>query len=302
MIPQPNFRVAVDMDGVLVDLMSYFVQEVNARLGTSYTHDDLTSFNIHEALPKVDKHLVAEIMESPGMFGADRQPLEGAINGLQKLNELYDVMIVTSPWHSSRHCEQDKRDWIRKHAPFIKQSQISMMNHKTWIDAHVLIDDKPKTIIDYTMRDKDIIAFAQPWNASLEEDGLGDLRCATWPEVISRVESLAAQDNWNKSSINRLRDAFHETACQKGWWDEDKNDGECIALMHSELSEALEALRQGNPKSDVIPTCSVGEELADTVIRILDYCGARGIDIDTAVRAKAAYNKMRSHKHGGKKF
>ena len=49
-----------------------------------------------------------------------------------------------------------------------------------------------------------------------------------------------------KSAFQIIQSDIHETAKSKGWWDSERNDGELIALMHSELSEALEALRNGN--------------------------------------------------------
>ena len=49
-------------------------------------------------------------------------------------------------------------------------------------------------------------------------------------------------------SFNELATDVHENAVQHGWWEKDRSNGELIALMHSELSEALEALRNGNPK------------------------------------------------------
>ena len=45
----------------------------------------------------------------------------------------------------------------------------------------------------------------------------------------------------------------------------------------------------------------VAVELADCMIRILDYCGHAGIDIEEAIRIKHEYNKTRPYRHGGKK-
>lgn len=95
--------------------------------------------------------------------------------------------------------------------------------------------------------------------------------------------------------ITELVEAAYENAVEHGWWEEGREDGTLIALMHSELSEALEALRKGDE-------ANLAEELADVVIRIMDYCGHRGIDLENAILVKMAINKNRPYKHGGKRF
>lgn len=77
----------------------------------------------------------------------------------------------------------------------------------------------------------------------------------------------------------------------------DFNDPEVptkLCLIHSEVSEALEAYRHDNEEN-------FREEIADTIIRILDLTAGLGYNIDEDVRKKMEVNRGRGYKHGGKR-
>ena len=114
---------------------------------------------------------------------------------------------------------------------------------------------------------------------------------------------LTKWSNMNNEEIKKAFEAvaqdINTTAVAKGWWDRERNDGEMIALIHSELSEALEALRNGNPPDDKIPEYTgVEAEMADVLIRLFDISWARGWRVIDAMLAKMEMNKTREYRHG----
>ena len=100
------------------------------------------------------------------------------------------------------------------------------------------------------------------------------------------------------------------------WWQDlktglpiDRNKGELLCLIHSEISEAMEGERK-NLMDDKLPHRRMAEvELVDALIRIFDYSAAFGYDLQGAYEEKRAYNQTRAdHTHaarlaaGGKAF
>jgi NTP pyrophosphatase (non-canonical NTP hydrolase) len=113
-------------------------------------------------------------------------------------------------------------------------------------------------------------------------------------------------------SIEHVVEYCHGAAKAGGWWRngiENRNKGELLALIHSEISEALEGVRKDKMDEHLLHHKSVTVELADAIIRICDMAGALQLPLGEALAEKLMYNQKREdHKlhhrdgPGGKKF
>ena len=128
------------------------------------------------------------------------------------------------------------------------------------------------------------------------------------------------------AGLNDAAKTIHEDNKRKGFWDNKRETGTLLMLCVSELAEALEADRKNKKaqlnkfvgfsnmgfdkdyntylNEDAIPSFETNikdtfeDEVADTVIRILDLCGAMGIDIERHINLKLKYNRSRERMHG----
>jgi len=99
--------------------------------------------------------------------------------------------------------------------------------------------------------------------------------------------------------LNRLAAECHKA--NETWWKNpatgeriQRNKGELLMLIVSEVAEAMEGERK-NLMDDHLPHRRMAEvELADVLIRVFDYAGAYGYDLDGAVAEKRAYNARRA--------
>ena len=118
-----------------------------------------------------------------------------------------------------------------------------------------------------------------------------DITFKTQEKILFETIPAKIRSHFIETGINDYCEIHHSMMKEKGFHDEPKRFAEYVALMHSELSEALEADRVGNFENRK-------EELADVCLRIFDFCGLMGIDLESEIEKKMEYNRTREYKHG----
>lgn len=119
-----------------------------------------------------------------------------------------------------------------------------------------------------------------------------------------------------EQELNSMVKICHDKVVAGGWWHDlktgeklDRNKGELLCLIHSEISEVMEGVRKNKMDDHLTHRKAEEAELADTLIRIFDYAGGFGLDLGGALVEKLEYNaKREDHKKehrlsdSGKKF
>lgn len=161
------------------------------------------------------------------------------------------------------------------------------------------------------MTDDALNAVAPAYKARDEEKATASL---VYAEAVLAAGGVS--DSSAKSLLTMQREVF-AWAVEKGWESDKQTFGDECALLHSEISEALEAFRdyhdlQGHYEEDGIlkvadrtdycghKPLGVPSEFADVLIRLLHYAERHGIDLEREYEAKMVYNRVRAYRHGGK--
>lgn len=229
--------------------------------------------------------------------------LSGPMTGLPNYNfDAFDKaevdlkkqgLLVFNPAHLGRAALKTYGADVPKDSPVYKKLLAECKRHIEICDSLILLDgwessSGAKSELEYALSlGKPIELYKQVFAQPTPKQQEFSFSKAEEPDAILEV-------------IDALCRTCNDNAVAHGWWEDERSIGEIIALIHSELSEALEYARKDiNTKSNHIPEYSgLEEEFADVLIRIFDYCGKKNLRLGLALLAKMKFNKTRPYKHG----
>jgi len=137
-----RISIAVDMDGVLADTESHFIQYYEAESGEKVDRQTLLGIPEHQALP--DKTAVHRYVHTEGFFRS--LPLiPGSVHAIKTLMEHFDVFIVSAAMEFPLSL-YEKKLWLEEHFPFVSWRNIVFCGDKSIIKTDYLIDDHLKNL------------------------------------------------------------------------------------------------------------------------------------------------------------
>ena len=164
-------RIAVDMDGVMADIMEQLFRYDERDFGRRKTWEQTTGKSELEVFPKLREYLFGKDFFLTAPVMADSQEI------LYELNIKHEVFIVSAATEFPQSLSE-KQEWLQKNFPFIQWQQIVFCGLKTIIDADIMIDDHFKNLDHFK---KSTILFSQPHN--LLKDAGRHQRVNSWKEI-----------------------------------------------------------------------------------------------------------------------
>lgn len=183
-----NPRLLLDVDGVLADFVSGYLDLVEVVTRRRYHPEQVTQFDIGGSLgltPAESSEVKRLLGESRGFCLALRM-YEGAQDGVARLQQIADVYIVTSPWNSCPTWTHEREAWLKKHFK-IPHSRVTHTSAKYLCRGDVFVDDKVDAVIKW--RSEHPTSLAVVWNTPHNQlDSYDGPRMNDWSRLAQLVQ------------------------------------------------------------------------------------------------------------------
>lgn len=164
-------RLLIDMDGVLADIYGQFIKYEFNDIGLTQSLNDLTGKLEHEAFKHHDKYVNSE------NFFYSALPIQNSIETVNKLNNAYEVYIVSSAMQFPLSLNE-KMKWLTKYFPFLSWKQIVFCGTKEIVTGDIMIDDHFKNLDTFQGQ---TILFTQPHN--VDKSSGKHIRVQNWKDI-----------------------------------------------------------------------------------------------------------------------
>ena len=170
--PSGKARIALDMDEVIVDVYTKFLDLYETEHGRRPAYREYAGGKIYDLVPGAEE--LRSALHEPGFF-RDLNLYPGAREVVEELHRAAEVLIVTSA-QEFRHSLVDKYDWLQENLPFLSWKQYCFVGAKHFIAADYLVDDHVKNHRTFTGTS---VLYDAPHNLDCDDY----VRVKNWAEV-----------------------------------------------------------------------------------------------------------------------
>lgn len=176
-------QILLDMDNVVADLLSKWLEVYNTTYDDNVSNDQITSWQIDLHINKCSSQQFYAIIEQPGFF-AELEVIQDSIEVTKRLQDIgHQLYFVTATPYGCPTGGYDKYVWIDKYFPHIGKEKVIQAHHKHMIKGDLLFDDGPKNLQDFHGIK---VAMDFPYNKSIAVN----YRVKTWLEFEKIIQQL----------------------------------------------------------------------------------------------------------------
>ncbi|MDI3327229.1 MAG: 5'(3')-deoxyribonucleotidase [Alicyclobacillaceae bacterium] len=154
----------IDMDSVIVDLMSAWCKRYNDDWNDNLTPADILTWEWEKYVKPECGRKIYQYLDEPDMF-LNLEPLPHAIEVLERLSRHFEILIVTS---SRRGAMAQKDEWVSRHLPFIGRRNLIFAHRKDKVCGDLLFDDAPHNLEAFRRTGRLAVAMDYAYNRHVD--------------------------------------------------------------------------------------------------------------------------------------
>ena len=186
-------RVLLDVDGVLADFLTEFLEFGNTLTGKKYKKEDIKKWNIFSYFDEENCQKCIKHLSDPG-FANKLKPYSGSIEALEEIKKLAEVFIVTVPVYSSLTWVYERTNWLSRHFN-ISSDHIVYTASKELVSGDVFVDDRPEHVSLWKKYNPSGVAILWSQEYNKQHEIICDYRTNSWNELIQIIKSASNKDS-----------------------------------------------------------------------------------------------------------
>ena len=181
--------VLLDVDGILADFIGSVLDIIKKETGIEFYENNIKTFEMFEDL-KTSKYNIKNIcykhFKKP-KYALKLKLLDGSVQAVERIKELADIHVVTTPMHMNPTWTFEREQWLKKHFN-IDYKDITFTSKKYLLKGDVLIDDNEFNVRSWSKENPNSKAFL--WSKSYNEH-INDLeKVSNWKPIIEYIEKI----------------------------------------------------------------------------------------------------------------